>query len=192
MEAEYSVELGRDDAALEFPWAGDGKVLYYDLKRSPELLEKVPEASVYPEMRNLLRFVNSPGTPIESAKCDVWSSDEITPEEEIFGAKRKFGSYVDLLFSDGRRFRFADHEELAKRLVALLGKAPEIPASAQVILRRCYYLVPGERDRSDDGFYITLYLSGFGNDEQQARQQWGIALNLAENALRQVLARPLT
>jgi hypothetical protein len=39
-----------------------------------------------------------------------------------------------------------------------------------------------------DGFYITFYLFGYGDDEAEARQRWGIGLNLVENAIRQVAA----
>src|SRR5581483_12014696 len=125
-------------------------------------------------------------TFFETAKCDVWTSREITPEEEIFGADCKFSSYVDLLFSDERRYSFADHEQLARAAVALLAKVPEVPASAELIIRRCYYHEDGADSR--DGFYITLYLSGFGDEEPQARRQWAIALKLAENALRQLVS----
>ena len=37
-----------------------------------------------------------------------------------------------------------------------------------------------------DGFYITFYLFGYGDDEAQARQRWSIALKLLENVIRQI------
>jgi hypothetical protein len=37
-----------------------------------------------------------------------------------------------------------------------------------------------------DGFYITCYLFGYGDDEPQARQRWAIGLKLVENAIRQI------
>ena len=42
---------------------------------------------------------------VESAKCDAWSTDELTPEEEIFGASHKFASYVDLVVQRARSSR---------------------------------------------------------------------------------------
>jgi hypothetical protein len=60
---------------------------------------------------------------------------------------------------------------------------PEIPAAAELIIRRCFY--HGE-DSIRTGFYVTLYLFGYGDDEPQAEQRWAIALKLVENALRQV------
>ena len=82
------------------PWAAaDGDPRYYDLKRQPELLLELEEARRAPELAEFLAVMNSPGGILESAKCDTWSSTEINPEEEIFGTAYKFGSYVNLLFS---------------------------------------------------------------------------------------------
>ncbi|MGA8312403.1 MAG: hypothetical protein WB755_20400 [Terriglobales bacterium] len=185
MQADFGVELGAEDDTLELPWAAaGGGPRYFDLKRQPDLLFEVEEAQRVPALREFLAAINSPGGFLETAKCDAWSSTEITPEEEIFGAACKFGSYIDLLFSNpDSRFAFAEHEELAKQVTQLLKRVPEIPAAAELIIRRCFYHLG---DTVRDGFYITLYLSGYGDDEPEARQRWAIALKLVENALRQV------
>ena len=87
MEADFAVELGADDETLELPWAADdGGPRYYDLKRQPELLLNIEEASRVPELGEFLAAMNSPASILETAKCDAWSSTEINPEEEIFGA----------------------------------------------------------------------------------------------------------
>lgn len=187
MEADFAVELGADDDTLEFPWAAeDGGLRYYDLKRQPGLLSEIQEARDVPELAEFLAVVNSPASILESAKCDVWASDEINPEEEIFGAACKFGSYVDLVFSQKEsRFSFLQQEQLAGTVTKLLKRAPEIPAAMELMIRRCFYGVAGG---VGDGFYITFYLFGYGADEAQARQRWGIALKLVENAFRQVSA----
>ncbi len=184
MEADFAVELGADDETLELPWAAaDGGPRYYDLKRQPELLLNVEEASRVPELAEFLAVMNSPSGILETAKCDAWSSTDINPEEEIFGAAYKFCSYVDILFSQGSRYSFAEHEQFAKQITQLLKRVPEIPAAVELLLRRGFYDVGGE---VQEGFYITLYLFGYGDDEPQARQRWAIALKLVENAIRQV------
>lgn len=193
MQADFSIELGRDDETLEFPWSSESGPQYYDLKRHPELLAQVEEAAHFPELAEFLASVNSPATMVETAKCDVWFSTDINPEEEIFGVPSKFGSYIDLVLSDENvRDSFAEHENLARRFSELLKRVPEIPASAEFLVRRCYYHPTGEQLRSEEfreGFYLTFYLFGYGDDEKQARQRWGIALKLAENALRQLSAK---
>ena len=185
MQADFAVELGADDETLEIPWAagGDGP-RYYDLKRHPELLRNVEEAQRVEELGEFLCAVNATCGVLETAKCDMWLSTEINPEEEILGATHKFGSYVDLLFFDASsRFSFPQHEQLAKRLTQLLQRVPEIPAAAEFLIRRCYY--HGEKE-IQDGFYITCYLFGYGDDEIQSRQRWAIGLKLVQNAIRQL------
>jgi hypothetical protein len=188
VQVDFAVELGRDDECLEFPWSGpEGEPRYYDLKRHPDLLAHVEEAAKTPELGEFLASVNAAVSLLETAKCDVWYSPELNPEEEILGSC-KFGCYVDLLFSDpGKRFSFSDHELLAQKLSALLKHVPEIPASAEFLIRRCYYHAD-DGPSIREGFYITLYVFGFGEEEMQARQRWAIALKLVENAIRQVSA----
>lgn len=177
------MELASDDERLEVPWAApDGSCRYSDLKTFPELITGLEEAQREPELAKFLSRVNAVDGILQSAKCDVWSTDEISPEEEIFGLHIKFGCYVDIYFSDERRFSFPAHEEFAKKITQLLKKTPEIPASAEFLMRRCHF---HEAAGEQDGFYITSYIFGFGNDEQSAHQQWQIGLQLVENALRQ-------
>ncbi len=185
VQADLAVELGADDETLEFPWeAANARVRYYDLKRRPDLLFQVEEAQRVRELGEFLATINSPSSLLESAKCDAWLSAEMNPEEEIFGATCKFGSYVDLVFSEEKaRFSLPQHKQLAKGLTELLKRAPEIPAAADFLVRRGFYHHPaGIRE----GFYITFYLFGYGNDEPHAQQQWAIALKLVLNAMRQV------
>lgn len=191
MDADYSVELGRDDPVLDFPWTDpEGKVAYQDLKRHPELLARLPEATSSPELAEFLRAVNSRLSIVESAKCDAWTTDDLSAEEEIFGAKHKCASYVDLVLSDiDARKSLPFHELFAKRLVTLLRKTPETPSSAEVCVRRCYF---SSGDGRQEGLYMTLYVNGYGDDVARARQNWGIALRLAGNALLQLSASGLS
>lgn len=140
MHADFSVELGRDDPALELPWRSDDpQVRYYDLKNHPESVIQIPEATAHPLLRAFLIRMNAAGSPLATAKCDAWHTTEVTPEEEIFG-DRKFVSYVDLVFEDETaRESLAKHETFAKELCRLLARSPEIVASVEVVIRRCYY-----------------------------------------------------
>lgn len=185
MEVDFAVELGADDETLEMPWAGEENgPKYHDLKRHPEDLHNIEEARRVPELGEFLTALNSAASILETAKCDVWSSTEMNVADEIFEARHKFGSYVDLLFSEESvRCSFPEYEQFAKRLVELLKKAPEIPAAAEFLIRRCYYHVETEIQH---GYYVTFYLFGYGEDEPEAHQRWAIALKLVENAIKQV------
>jgi len=151
MLADFSVELGRDDAALELPWSSaDPLVRFYDLKNHPELLRQIPEAVAWPELGAFLARINAAGFPLATAKCDAWLSREVAPEEEIFG-DRKFVSYVDLVFEDeAARCSFEKHEAFARNLCRLLGQTPEIPAAVEVVIRRCYYHAEGALPEAAD------------------------------------------
>ena len=195
MDATVSVELGPEDASLEIPWQS-GEVRYYDLKRHPELLLELPE-SHNREMSEFLTAMNASLSMLETAKCDTWLSDQMEDLEAIYAASWKFGSYVDLIFTDPKaRLGFAGHENFAKRSAALLRRAPDVPAAAEFIVRRCRYAEdsaggeaqPGGSSKPADGFCLTFYLFGYGDDEDEARRRWGIALKTVENALLQLSA----
>jgi hypothetical protein len=188
MQAEYSVELGREDPALELPWQSeDGASRYYDLKRNPELVLEIPEAARLSELSAFLSRVNAREFPLQSAKCDAWYSQEISAEEEIFGEAGKFVSYVDLVFTgDEPRLSLERHEALAKNLCELFKRAPEMSAEVDLVIRRCYFHPDDNPAESSNGFSITAYVSGFGSDEAEARRRWSIALTLLQHALVQV------
>ncbi len=212
MYVDWSVELGADDPVLDFPWflsqesrgeksLGEetsqqeiapesasemhslgkaGRLRYYDLRADPTLVDHLPEAQSSSELRKFLLRMNAAGFQLQSAKCDHWFSQEISEEEKIFGAPCKFASYVDLLFTaEERQLSFADHEDYAAKLCDLLKAAPEVPASAEIMVRRCFYA----NHPDHDGYYFTVYVSGFGETEAQSRQRWSIALTLVQHAL---------
>lgn len=195
MQTDSSVELGAEDHCLEIPWESPhGEARYYDLKRRPELLLNVAEAHHNRELGEFLAAINSPGCMLETAKCDTWLSDQIEEEEKIYGATWKFGSYIDLIFSDPHlRRSFEGHENFAARICRLLKRAPDISAAAEFVVRRClYHHQPDQAGESPaqetDGYHITFYLFGYGDDEDEARRRWGIALKVVENALLQLSA----
>ena len=98
--------------------------------------------------------------------------------------------YVDLFFAPERlRFNFDAHEELANELTRLLKLAPEISAAAEFIIRRCYFGTDEQAADVSEGFYFTFYASGYGDEEPEAWQRWGIAMKLVENAILQLSAR---
>lgn len=196
MYTDVSLELGREDHALELPWTSpDGRQRYLNLKSQPELLLEVTEAAYNRDLADFLVAMNAPHSAVETAKCDTWLSDDIPPEEEIFGAPWKFGSYVDLVFTaEASRASLPLHEKFANEVAGLLGKAPDFPASAEFIVRRCYFHSSSTMDASaaldsTDGYCVTVYVSGFGDDESGATKNWVIGLKVVQNALIQWLAR---
>jgi hypothetical protein len=187
MDADFSIELGREDPVLDFPWKDPtGKLVYVDVKRCPELMASIEEAEKFPELGEFLRVMNSRRSMVETAKCDAWPTTELSAEEDFYNASHKFASYVDVVFSEiDVRLSFSFHEQFARKLVELLRRVPDTPSAAEVCVRRCYF---GEEGDVREGFYCTLYVSGYGNDEASARQNWGVGLNLMRNAILQLSA----
>src|ERR1700675_2837417 len=197
MDADFSIELGREDPVLDLPWQDPaGKLAYVDLKRHPELMARIEEAEKFPELGEFLRVMNSARSMVETAKCDAWATTELSPEEEVYDASHKFVSYVDVVFSNidvrqsslresSLRESLPAHEQFARKLVELLRRVPETPSAAEVCVRRCYF---GEDGGVREGFYCTLYVSGYGNDSASARQNWAVALKLMGNAIVQLSA----
>ncbi|HEX7424758.1 MAG TPA: hypothetical protein VF311_12865 [Terriglobales bacterium] len=187
MDADFSIELGREDPVLDFPWKDPaGKLVYVDVKRRPELMAWIEEAEKFPELGEFLRAMNSARSMVETAKCDAWETMELSAEEEVYDASHKFASYVDVVFYEiDVRQSFSAHEQFARKLVELLRRAPETPSAAEVCVRRCY---SGEEGGVREGFYCTLYVSGYGNDGASARQNLGVGLKLMGNAIVQLSA----
>ncbi|HTR23608.1 MAG TPA: hypothetical protein VMI10_06455 [Terriglobales bacterium] len=185
MDADFSIELGADDPVLDFPWTDPaGRLAYIDVKRHPEMMARIVEAQGFPELGDFLHAVNSPRSAVESAKCDAWSTTELSAEEDFYNASHKVASYVDLVFSeDGRKQSYEMHKEFSEKWITLLRRAPEIAASTEICMRRCFL---AEGSNTAEGFYFTLYVSGYGNDELTARKNWAIGLNLVANAILQL------
>jgi hypothetical protein len=184
VQADYSVELGPGDHVLEVPWtSSDGSLRYYDLRLHPELIEKIPEATANPSLKEFLVGVNRDSI-FQSAKCDVWFSKEADPEEVIYGSC-KFGCYVDLFVPEqatdsDMRLSFEAHERMLKRLTGHLNSEQEIPASAEFVLRRCYF---HQQAVEHEALYITLYVFGYGDDEAESRLNWRQAMEIVRHVL---------
>src|ERR1051326_1575272 len=204
MDAEFSVEIAADAPALELPWSsGDGASRFFDLRSRPELLLEIGEAAGNRALGEFLAALNAPEGVLQTVKCDTWLSHEITEEEKIYGAAMKYGSYIDLVFtSEAARRRLEAHEKFGHALCALLAKAPSISVAAEFIVRRCYVhtaeLASGKLPahdapphQSEDAYCLTFYLTGYGDEGDEARQRWTIGLRLAENAILQLVARGL-
>jgi hypothetical protein len=187
MDVDWSVELESEDPTLAVPWVSeDGSQRYYDLRARPELLLYVDEAAQHRELGEFLTAINSANSCLQSAKCDVWASRELSEAEGIYGAACKRCSYVDLFFAEtAPRMDFPQHEEFAKKLTTLLKRAPQISAAAEFIVRRAHY-------EGKSGFYFTFELAGYGDDEEDAKKRWLIALNLIANAILQLSASRVT
>ena len=175
MDADWSVELGHDDPWLEFPWsAPDGTPGFVDLAQHLEAVREIPEAAQYPELARFLLELNGKFSPWLTAKCDVWIENELGEAEDIYEAKLKMCSYVDVVRrNESERLSFEQHEQWVNLATMRLRNIGPHPIACELIVRRCWYRASSSSDDEPvPGFYITLYLFGYGNDEVEARARW--------------------
>jgi hypothetical protein len=186
VDADWSVELGADDPALEFPWSSpDGSHDYVDLLSHPQELSKIPEATRYPELAEFLLALNAALSPWLTAKCDVWFDYELGEAEDVYDARLKTCCYVDLIARDqADRFSFERHEQWVKALARQLSDEDDQPVACELTVRRCWYRTNSSaEDDPAPGFYVTLYVFGYGNDEAQARTCWAEGLHRVTSVL---------
>ena len=190
MQTVFLVELGEGADRLEIPWASPDTPAnrHYDLKAHPDLLDQIAEAQANPPLRRFLQAVNAPESFFATAKCNTWRTEAFTdaeratfpvhPERSRRAARTKFASYVDLVFAPPPfNFHRQHYEQLAERLAQQL--APE-PAAARVelCLRHCYY-----HPRQSWGFYLTIFLYGYGGQQAEAEREWAAGLAALAQAL---------
>lgn len=187
MDADWSVELGTDEPALEFPWSSpDGTQHYIDLSKHPDQLAHVVEAVDHPALRKVLLTLNGPSSPWLTAKCDVWLDEELGEAEQIYDAGLKLCSYIDLIRrAESERYSFEQHEHWAKRIAQQLQVLNAGDKCAcELIVRRCWYHTDtAAPDDLAPGFHITVYVSGYGDNKKQAGASWSSGLTGVISAL---------
>jgi hypothetical protein len=202
MDADYSVDIGPTADALEIPWKDpDGRVLYVDLRGDPSSvegnvernIERIPEARQFPALRQFLIALNSKRSPWQTAKCDVWAEATV-PEENIFSAEFAQGCYVDVVLAGGTaslRESLKSHQRLARKAALQLNNDEVLEATVEIVVRRCYFHHIAEmdesrdtsQDSSDDGYCLTLFLTGYGASPAEAADRWERALEMAAACL---------
>jgi len=186
MDADWSVELGADDPALEMPWeSSDGSRRYVDLLSHPEAISDIPEAVQYEPLREFLIVLNGNNSPWQTAKCDAWQDDAVGDAPGLECSQRRMCSYVDLIRRDSpQRFSFEQHEAWTREAVVRLQRLGDDSVACELVVRRCYFHIDFESaNDSEPGFHVTLYVSANGNDETEAAARWRQGLSLVSSAL---------
>ena len=198
MEADDAIELGPDAPALELPWQDpEGRWNYHDLRggagaAGPQWernlkrgIDRIPETRQFPPLRNFLLKVNSPPSMWETAKCGVMA-EKAVPSENFYNASFAHNCYIDLVLSEKeapRRAELGLHRRLAKELAAALSTDQALEAEAEAVVRRCYFHKKTDPEESDDGYSLTLFLTGYGDTSAKAAENLKGAVELAGESL---------
>lgn len=182
MLSDWTVECGADDPVVVLPWhSEDGSLRYFDLRRTPEAIEKISEAQQFPPLASALRQWNHPGATIFTAKCDVWSyPSDLFDADDLPGYAFAQGSYIDLIPSNPEIFRsFAACESQLRLWTASARAIPLRECRCEWTLRSAVIfpsLVVDKDASGQTGFATTLYVWGYGESPQAAASAWAEAL----------------
>jgi hypothetical protein len=205
MDADYSIELGPSAPALEIPWQDpEGRLHYVELRGDPTSLDPdvadhriadrnvaaqnvalinlihIPEARQFPALGRFLIEVNSPKSDWQTVKCDVWP-DETEAAENLYSRGFEQSCYVDIVLAGhvaALRCSLETHQRLARELAQSLEANATLEATAEVVVRRCYFH-QGSAGESDAGYCMTLFLSAYGDSPAEAAECWERAMGFA-------------
>jgi hypothetical protein len=195
MDADYSIELSPTAPALEIPWQDpEGRLHYVNLRQehgpmSREIacieVARIPEARQFPALGRFLVELNLPPSPWQTAKCDVWLN-ETDAVENLYNLGFEQSCYVDIVLAGhaaALRPSLETHQRLARELVQLLETNASLEATAEIVVRRCYFHHSREADESDAGYCLTLFLSAYGASPPEAAECWERTLEFAAGCL---------
>jgi hypothetical protein len=190
VEADDSLELGPPAPALELPWNDPtGRSHYVELRgeagATERNLDQIAEVRQFPALRRFLLDVNSPPSPWQTAKCDVWTG-QAEPAENLYNAGFTHGSYIDLVLAEQAsswRGSLEVHQRLAKQLARRLEANESIEAVAEIVVRRCYFHRDCSPEESDAGYCLTLFLLCYGASPGEAAHCWDLTLEWTAQCL---------
>ena len=171
MEADWDVEVGGGAPVIDALWAG-----FVDLRRQPERIEEIAEAGKFPALAPLLRRLNSPGSPVWTAKCDLWEPVEPggVAEDDLPAA---LAVYVDLLPCAGGVFpQWQQAEAFCREWVARLASIELPHFCVELVVRQAFA-------GAVEGFGVTAYLSAEGQDRPGAAETLARALGVFADAI---------
>jgi len=174
MQADWEVEIGGGAPVIDALWPG-----FINLRRNPERITEIQEAAAFPPLAALLLALNSPQSPLWTAKCDLWQPEPGSLPEPDSDPDPAFAlaCYVDLLPAQTQVFaQWQSAEHLCREWVALLASVAAPHAQVELIVRQA---IAAELD----GFAITAYLAASGPDESAAADHLAVAMSAFVRAL---------
>jgi hypothetical protein len=182
MDADWEVEIGGGAPVIDALWPG-----FVDLRRTPERIGELEEATAFPALARLLLALNANGTPVWTAKCDLWEpgAGELTGTEPAGpvpggvtgGDGAALACYVDLLPLEGRVFaRWQQADLFCREWADRLEPAPAAQCRVDLVVRQA---IAG----ATEGFGITAYLGAWGRDRFEAAKALAAAMTAFADAI---------
>jgi hypothetical protein len=171
MEADWEVEIGGQAPIIDACWEG-----FADLRRSPDLVEQLPEVREIPALANALAQLNSASSPVWTVKCDVWRPSDLDVDElnaQAGEGNCAIACYIDLLPRADQPW--PSPEKVVDKCQAIVARLRTMPlrcCRADLIVRRAYVTPDGEE------LGITAYLTACGSTCNEARATLSSALHV--------------
>jgi hypothetical protein len=169
VEADWEIEIGGGAPVIEAHWSG-----FVDLRRHPEKAPELPEVLLLPALAHALVQLNSPQSPLDTVKSDVWSVTEIDPLEfdaPPASAMHGLAAYIDCLHRNPQLWSDPNNAiAWCKKFCTALQAVPLRCCRADLVIRRA---ITGP---NTDSIGITAYVSACGSSDNLARIQLEAAL----------------
>lgn len=175
MEADWQFEIGPGAPIIDAAWLG-----LVDLRKHPDRIREIDETALaFGLARSLLRL-NSPASPVWTAKCDVWVPEAIDPFEldaPPDDAAFARACYIDLLPRQcagwsASSLRPSLLEEFCRRLCEALKAVPARNCRADLVVRRAVL------HAAEETLGVTAYLTACGSAEDRAATALASAMSV--------------
>lgn len=143
---------------------------YFDLKRTPELIDAIPELQNLSELTALVRELNHHRSIVRSLACGHCLGTHTDP---IFN--RKFTSFVRLCFELLNWNGKSNYRSLYDNFEHFIGGSSNPVsdlATVEFVVDSAYYDYEGYQGPS-----LIIWNAGFGRSNPQARENWAVGIS---------------
>ena len=171
MQADWEVEIGAGAPVIDAGWPG-----FIDLRLHPALAWSLEEAARFPKLAPALVWLNRTGSPVWTAKCDIWEPGEVDPDE--LDAPREtdlkaIACYIDLLPRESLPWvEVEDAVRWCKNCCLQLKQIPVPSSRTDMIVRSAVNC--GREDANG----VTAYLVACAREPRGAERALGNALDI--------------
>lgn len=176
MECDWEIEIGSDAPVIDAAWVG-----YADLRSQPRRATEICETAQLPALAQALIHLNSASSPVWTAKCDVWTVEEVDPDEmdaDREQATSALACYIDLVPNEASLSTTLEGlADWCLRLCVDLRTRPLRQSRVDAIVRRAFITA------DEEGLAVTAYVAACGASPKQASETLSAALAAFTNSV---------
>jgi hypothetical protein len=175
MECDWEFEIAPDAPVIDAAWQG-----YVNLREHPGQAFHLPEADLLPALSEALMLLNAAGSPVWTAKCDVWEPEAFDPDELDASpgqGTEAIACYIDLLPAPDRWPTIDAIADWCRHRCAALRTISLRQCRADLVIRHAFLAA------DETALGITAYLTACGATASQARASLSSALKEFANAV---------